>query len=81
MASECPSFPTFLVCKTLNGTRNGTEQAGFRALMSALPPKADIIEGCNKCLLLTQSGHSLDRVIQPVGTENQEMLYAFLGTS
>ena len=24
--------------------------------MSALPPKADIIEGCNQCPLMTQSG-------------------------
>ena len=28
-------------------------------LMSAFPPKADIIEGCEKGLLLTQSGHSI----------------------
>ena len=26
--------------------------------MSALPPKADINDGCDKCLLMTQSGHS-----------------------
>ena len=48
---------------------------------SALPPKADIRRAVVKRPLLTHSGHSLDRVIQPVGTENQEMLYAFLGTS
>jgi len=28
--------------------------------MSALPPKEDIVRVVEKCLLMTQSGHSLD---------------------
>ncbi len=34
--------------------------------MSALPPKADITEGYEKCPLMTQSGHSLDYGVQKV---------------
>ncbi len=34
--------------------------------MSALPPKADIIGGCVRGPLLTQSGHSLDYEVQKV---------------
>ena len=35
--------------------------------MSALPPKADIIEGHEKGLLMTQSGHSVDQVNRRIG--------------
>ncbi len=32
--------------------------------MSALPPKADILSLLPKCLLMTQSGHSLDELVE-----------------
>ena len=41
--------------------------------MSALPPKADISEGCLKCLLMTQSGHWSSYAIWHVGAENQDL--------
>ena len=47
--------------------------------MSALPPKADIIEGCNQCLLMTQSGHSVEYAVQQVGPENQGFQYPCYG--
>ena len=37
--------------------------------MSAIPPKADILRVVAKGLLLTQSGHSMDYAVEPIGTE------------
>ncbi|MCH2326536.1 MAG: hypothetical protein MK294_04700, partial [Rhodospirillales bacterium] len=40
---------------------------------SALPPKADILRVVEKCLLMTQSGHSLDFTVKQVCIENVKM--------
>ena len=39
--------------------------------MSALPPKADLLGGHEKCPLLTQSGHSSNCAIEQERAENQ----------
>ncbi len=59
-----------------------SEPSGPAVGMSALPPKADISEGCEKCLLMTQSGHSFDCAFQVVceGTQRLPYLCSFLAS-
>jgi len=52
----CGCFP----CKIFKSASGQERTLTALDIMSALPPKADISEGCEKCLLMTQSGHSLN---------------------
>ena len=47
------------------------EMSGSPPISSASPPGADLPGDAPVCLVLTQSGRSVEYAVQQVGTENQ----------